>query len=90
MEDSEFKKLLDVCRLKLDEKDEAKIKKDLDEVIKYFDTLDKISCEELQPAYHPIKIDTDLREDDPKDFADKGGLLGNTKTHRFYVIGPDL
>jgi aspartyl/glutamyl-tRNA(Asn/Gln) amidotransferase C subunit len=90
MEDLEFKALLYTCRLKLDEKTELKIKKDIEETIKYFNKLDELNCEDVNPAYHPIEPDSDLREDIPENFSDKKELLENTKTHRFYVIGPEI
>ena len=90
MEVNEFKKLAENCRLKLTDEESEKIKRDLEEVIVYFNKLDSIACDNLEPAYHPIDIPESTRDDEPEEFRNKKGILDNTKTHRFYVIGPEL
>ncbi len=90
MDDKEFKSLLETARISLIETESEKIKKDLEEVISYFDQLDKIDCGNLQPAYHPIEIPGIMRDDVPEEFKEKKELLDNTKTHRLYVIGPEV
>lgn len=90
MDAKEFNKLLETCRLELNESESDKIKKDIEEVITYFNILDSIDCENLEPAYHAVDIPETTRDDSTEEFTDKKAILDNTKTHRFYVIGPEI
>lgn len=88
MEDREFERLMAICRLKLSDADKGKIKSDIENVIEYFDLIDKIETGNLKEAYHPIHIEGKTREDTASSFSNIDGLLNNTKTYRFYVVGP--
>lgn len=90
MREEEFDALLRNARLKLTKNEADKIKKDIETVIENFNKLDNISCDDLEPAYQPVQIPGEFRDDKPIEFKDKKELLDNTKTHRFYVIGPEL
>ncbi len=90
MHDKEFKSLLETARISLTEAESEEIKKDLEEVIVYFNRLDDIECGNVGPAYHSVEISGMMREDTPEDFKEKKRLLDNTKTHRSYVIGPEV
>ena len=90
MKDSEFDRLLAICRLKLEPQERESIKKDIDEIIGYFGTLQSAETSKLEPSYHPVKIPEKLREDKVIPFENPDLLLKGTKTHRFYVIGPDV
>lgn len=90
MEEKEFRDLLETARIRLTEAESEKIKKDLEEVIIYFNRLDDMECGNVEPAYHPVEIPGIMREDVPEDFKGKKELLDNTKTHRLYVIGPEV
>lgn len=89
MEDAEFDRLLKICRLRLSEKEREKIKKDVDEIIGYFNAVDRQNCDDA-PAYHPVELKEKTREDKVERFEDVDGLLSNTKTYRGYVIGPKV
>ena len=74
MDDSEFKSLLENVRLRLSEKDYAKIKTDIENILQYFDKLDNVNCEDLEPAYHPAEVKSEFREDIAKEFKEKHNL----------------
>ncbi len=90
MNEKEFDRLLSICRIKLTEEERKGIKADVEEVIKYFDAIAHIDCDGESEAYHPIRIPPKLREDKVEAFEDADLLLKNTRTHRFYVIGPRI
>ena len=90
MDDSEFKSLLENVRLRLSEKEYVKIKTDIENILQYFDKLDNVNCEALEPEYHPTEVKSEFRVDIAKEFKEKHNLLKNTKTYRFYVIGPEI
>ncbi len=90
MDDREFKSLLETARIGLTETESETIKNDLEEVINYFNKLDGVECGNVEPAYHPVEIPGIMRKDIPKEFKEKKELLDNTKTHRLYVVGPEV
>ncbi|MDE1761584.1 MAG: Asp-tRNA(Asn)/Glu-tRNA(Gln) amidotransferase GatCAB subunit C [Candidatus Micrarchaeota archaeon] len=90
MKDSEFDRLLEICRLRLEPSERERIKGDIDEIIGYFGTLEGAEGAKAEPSYHPIKVPEKLREDKVVPFENSDLLLKGTKTHRFYVIGPDV
>ena len=90
MEDREFDRLLKICRLSLTDKEKSAIKKEIGSILEYFDAIEKVKCDELEPSYHPIKVGERLREDKVEACENPDALLKGTKTHRFYVIGPDV
>ncbi|MEM3227769.1 MAG: Asp-tRNA(Asn)/Glu-tRNA(Gln) amidotransferase subunit GatC [Candidatus Micrarchaeaceae archaeon] len=89
MDYKEFERLLKVCRLRLGEDEKEKMKKDIDEILSYFNEIDKVKGD-AEPAYQPIDLPEQLREDSVIPFEDVDAILSNTKTYRFYVIGPKI
>ncbi len=90
MEEKEFERLMEVCRLRLSDTEKAAIKEDIEKVIEYFDSIEKVDVGNLKEAYHPIHIEGRLRDDSVASFDNINGLLNNTKTYRFYVVGPNV
>lgn len=90
MNENEFKRLVGTCRLSLNSDEESAIKEDLDDIIKYFDAIEKVDTKNISEAYHSVEIKEKLREDKIVPFDDVDSLLVNTKTYRFYVVGPKV
>ncbi len=90
MEEKELSRLLKICRLELSEKEQKDIKKDIEEVVAYFDILENVDTKGTEVAYHPINVSEKLREDKAEQFGNVEGILKNTKTYRFYVVGPKV
>ncbi|MCL5428004.1 MAG: Asp-tRNA(Asn)/Glu-tRNA(Gln) amidotransferase subunit GatC [Candidatus Marsarchaeota archaeon] len=90
MDDKEFSRLLSICRIHLRESERAAIKRDVDEVLEYFNSLESVDTNGVIEAYHPVAVGEKLREDAPSEFPDIGIILKNAKTYRFYVVGPNI
>ncbi len=90
MDNNEFNRLLKVCRIKLEESEYDSIKKDVNEILEYFKVLNELDTSGVLEAYHPIKIPEKTHDDTVFKFNNTEGILKNTKTYRFYVVGPDL
>ncbi|MFP3279046.1 MAG: Asp-tRNA(Asn)/Glu-tRNA(Gln) amidotransferase subunit GatC [Candidatus Micrarchaeota archaeon] len=84
---SDFDRLLKVCRIRLDKEEKERMEKELEEIIKYFDVLDSVKIEEVNEQRAKVER---LRKDEVKQFDNIEGLLKNTKTYRFYVVGPKV
>jgi aspartyl/glutamyl-tRNA(Asn/Gln) amidotransferase C subunit len=89
MKDEEFERLLKITRIKLTPKEKAAIKKDVDEILGYFDKMDKMSVSK-DPAYQPIDVPARMRKDIIKKFKDPESLLKETESYNSYVLGPKL
>lgn len=89
MEEKAFERLLKITRLKLTPEEKARIKADVEEVIGYFDKIDRIHTDE-KPAYQPIDVPTKLRKDEVLPFADTDALKKQSKLHNGYILGPKL
>ncbi|HUB92639.1 MAG TPA: Asp-tRNA(Asn)/Glu-tRNA(Gln) amidotransferase subunit GatC [Candidatus Saccharimonadales bacterium] len=89
MEDKEFDRLLKITRLKITDSEKERIKRDVEEVIGYFDSIDGIKTSE-KPAYHPIDVPTRLRKDEALPFPDVEELKKPSRLHNGYILGPKL
>lgn len=89
MEEKEFERLLKITRLKLTQEEKARIKADVEEVIGYFDSIEKIQTDE-KPAYQPIDVPTRLRKDHVIPFDDVDALKKPSRLHNGYILGPKL
>ncbi len=90
MESEDFERLLKVCRLRLADKEKDRIKKDIDEIINYFNTIDSVDCDKYHPSYHPVDILPKKRPDKIEPFHEAGKILKNSKIYRFYIVGPKI
>ncbi len=90
MDENEFDRLLKTCRLSLAPEEKAQIKKDIDNIIEYFNTLSDAKCDDYAPAYQPIKVPPRRRKDAVEHFKETGKLLKNSKIYRFFIVGPKI
>jgi aspartyl/glutamyl-tRNA(Asn/Gln) amidotransferase C subunit len=88
--DKDFERLLSICRIRLSEEEKKAVKGEIEAVIKYFDAVEGIDCDKEEEAYHPVPIPQKLRKDKVEECEDADLLLKNTKTYRFYVVGPKI
>ncbi len=90
VDDAEFIRLLKICRIHPSESELPALKKNVDEILTYFNSLEEVDTKHVKEAYHPIDIREKFRNDNTSDFPDIDLILKNTKTYRFYVVGPDI
>ncbi|MDE1873773.1 MAG: hypothetical protein KGI04_01485 [Candidatus Micrarchaeota archaeon] len=89
MKDDDFDRLLKTSRLRLSAEERATIKRDIDEIIRYFDRINKAHAEG-GPAHQPISVPTRFRDDNVSAFADFELLKKTSKLHKGYILGPKL
>ncbi len=90
MESVDLDRLLKICRLRLADSEKEKIKKDIDEIINYFNTIESVNCDKCSPSYQPIAVLPKKRPDKIEPFHSPGKLLKNSKIYRFYIVGPKI
>jgi len=90
MESENFERLLKICRLRLEPGEKEAIKKDIGDILDYFNTIEGVECDKYSPSYHPVSIAQKKRADKVEPFPDTASLLKNSKIYRFYVVGPKI
>ena len=89
MKDDEFERLLKISRVRLSDDEKKKIRKDIEDIISYFDKIQSVECGD-EPAYQPIDVPTRFRRDVVKRFENVEGLKRDVKLHEGYIRGPKL
>ncbi len=90
MEKEEFKRLLDTVRLSLDDEEIVSMQKDIEEIISFFDKIDKVQIEGVEKAFHPVEIPEKLREDSTEGKENLKDTFENSDNYRFYFLGPKV
>ena len=89
MQEQEFYRILKVARLKLTDEEKKRIRADIEEIVEYFNKIDRVKVEE-ESAYQPIHVPTKMRKDKILPFAEVKGLTRQSKLHNGYIVGPKL
>ncbi|MFQ5940806.1 MAG: Asp-tRNA(Asn)/Glu-tRNA(Gln) amidotransferase subunit GatC [Nitrososphaerales archaeon] len=84
----EVKHLAWLARMELDDKELEVYTKQVEQIIGYFDTLDKVSLEDIQVSHKGVSY-AKFRDDVPKDSGDKAlGVVKNSKER--FVKAPKM
>lgn len=57
-------KVAEIARLELEEEEKEGFAEDFENILDWFTELDKIETEDVEPAFHPIEIKNEMREDE--------------------------
>ncbi|MGC8533333.1 MAG: Asp-tRNA(Asn)/Glu-tRNA(Gln) amidotransferase subunit GatC [Candidatus Parvarchaeum sp.] len=90
MEKEEFDRLLKTSRIELDAEEAASIEKDIEEILKFFDTLEDVSLNNEKLAFHPVEIPEKLRDDSTQSKDQIENVFYNGDNYRFYFLGPRI
>jgi aspartyl-tRNA(Asn)/glutamyl-tRNA(Gln) amidotransferase subunit C len=83
------KKVAELARLDLTDKELDKFSRDLVEVLSAFKTLQKIPTKGIKPSFQPIDVKNVLREDKVEPSIPRKRLLKNLKNkEEGYIKGP--
>ena len=89
MDKKTVKKVAELSRLELTDKEIKKFTQDLSEVINAFRTLQKIPTRGVKPTFQPIETRNVLREDKVEPSIPREKLLKNLKNREDgYIKGP--
>ncbi len=85
----EIKKVLEVARL--DVKDEAKLAKEVQNILKAFKKISEVNTQNVSKSLHPLKIEGSLRDDEIKEGLRREEALSLVKNkNKEYFLGPRL
>lgn len=78
-----------ISRLRLTPEEEERLLSDFKEILSAFSMLDEAEAD-CAPAFHPIKIENFLRDDDAETRIDPDEVVEGMDTHQRFVKGPRM
>lgn len=64
--DKEVKHIAELARIKISEKEEQSLKKDLSSILEYIDKLNEVDTTGVEPLYQTTGLVNSFREDEPR------------------------
>lgn len=64
--DKEIKHIADLARIKISEKEEKNLKKDLSSILEYIDQLNEVDTTGVEPLYQTTGLVDSFRNDEPR------------------------
>ncbi len=84
-----IKKVADVARLKLTDKETEEFVKEIKDVLDNFSAIDKCNTKDAKPSFQPIELKNQLREDKVEQSLKQEQALSNTEHKKDgYFKGP--
>lgn len=65
--DKEVKHIAELARIKIDEKEEKSLKKDLSSILEYVEKLNEVDTAGVEPLYQTTGLVNSFREDEPRE-----------------------
>lgn len=84
-------KLTKLCRIKCTEEERAALLKDLEKILDYFDQIEEVDTEGVEPCNHVLaEVFNVMRDDLPGECLSRELLLSNAPEHRdgFFIVPP--
>ncbi len=79
MENEEIEKVASMASIDLTEEEKQKLEGDMENILDWFSRLDEIDTEDVDPAFQPIEIKNEMREDKVEKCLEREKALENTK-----------
>ncbi len=74
----ELNRVAENARLDVSGEEADQILEDFEEILEMFDRIDKIDTDDVEPAFHPVEVEPEIREDIAEDCLDEEGVFRNT------------
>ncbi|MFB6193243.1 MAG: Asp-tRNA(Asn)/Glu-tRNA(Gln) amidotransferase subunit GatC [Candidatus Nanohaloarchaea archaeon] len=82
-------KVAENARLDLSKEEVKEFKEDFEKILENFSSLDKVDTEDVDPAFHPVDVETEAREDEIEETLDSDEVFQNTENEEEgYFKGP--
>ncbi|WEL23289.1 Asp-tRNA(Asn)/Glu-tRNA(Gln) amidotransferase subunit GatC [Candidatus Nanohalovita haloferacivicina] len=72
------KKVAKNARIKLEEGEAEEFKEDFDNILEKFSSLDEVDTEDVEPAFHPVEVESKTRPDEKEETLDREEVFQNT------------
>lgn len=91
IDEKTVKRVAEIARLDLDEEEIKRFSKELESIVKWFEDIDKIDTKNVEPSFHPIKVENRFREDKVEKGLSNEEVFKNT-THKKdnFFTGPGV
>lgn len=74
----EVRRVADNARLDIDEEEQAQFQDDFEEILDMFDALEEIDTSDVEPAFHPVDVEPEAREDEKEETLSRDEAFRNT------------
>jgi aspartyl-tRNA(Asn)/glutamyl-tRNA(Gln) amidotransferase subunit C len=71
-------RVADNARINISEDEREKFSEEFDEILEMFDSLEEIDTEDVEPAFHPVDVEPETREDEVGETLEKDEVFENT------------
>lgn len=89
MDTQTVKHISRLARLNLTEEEIEKFSKEISDILKSFEILNKADVSKVEPSFHPIELEGALREDTPEKCLPAETALANVLTReKNFIKGP--
>jgi len=75
----EVEKAAESARINLEKQQIEQFTQEFDKILEKFNKLEEINTENTEPAFHPIKVDPEVREDKEKETLNREEISKNTE-----------
>jgi aspartyl-tRNA(Asn)/glutamyl-tRNA(Gln) amidotransferase subunit C len=76
---TDVERVAENARINLSEDEKQQFVDEFNEVLDKFDKLQEIETEDVEPAFHPVEIEAETREDEKKECLSHEQVFSNTE-----------
>ncbi|MFP4232754.1 MAG: Asp-tRNA(Asn)/Glu-tRNA(Gln) amidotransferase subunit GatC [Candidatus Aenigmatarchaeota archaeon] len=87
----EVEKVASLASIELTEEEKEDLGKDMESILDWFSRLDEIDTEDAKPAFHPIELKNEMREDEVEEGLNEEEVFQNTENEEDgFFKGPSI
>ncbi len=91
MKNNELERIASAACIDLTENEKKGLEEDMENILDWFSQLDKIDTKDVEPAFHPIDIKNEMREDVVEECLDNEDVFLNTENYEDgFFKGPSI
>lgn len=76
--EDDVKKVAENARISLEEEEVSDFTEEFEEILEVFSKLEEIDTDEVEPAFHPVDVEPESREDSEGETLDVEEVFANT------------
>ncbi len=87
----EVERVSSLASIQLSKEEKEGLEEDMENILDWFSRLDEIETEDLEPAFHPIELKNEMREDEVEETLDEDEVFQNTENEEEgFFKGPSI
>lgn len=79
VDQGEVLRVAENARIDISEQEAEKFTSDFESILEMFDTIEEIDTEDVEPAFHPIDVEPETREDEKEECLSHEEVFRNTE-----------